>query len=213
MPRTNFFTDPDAFAAELPERRRRHLILGIDLGSNCGFTYALHRPGEVVNAKLIRPEYMGQLDLSAGSYDSGAIRFVRMRYFLEAIKPDLVVYEDVKFSPPAVSKVNVGAVLARTATASEFLGALKSTLATWCEENSIPCTGYGIGTIKKRATGRGNANKEQMIEACNSTFGSQFPKEGYETTGVDNIADSAFTCLLGLEQYAAGLPPPDDAEV
>jgi Holliday junction resolvasome RuvABC endonuclease subunit len=152
--------------------------------------------------------HMGQWDLSAGPYDSGAIRFLRLRHFLHATRPDAVFYEDVKFDPPGVSKMNAGAVLARVATASEFLGALKATVCTWCEEHAVPCTGFKIGTIKKRATGRGNANKEDMIRACNELFGSSLEVEGYESSGTDNIADSAFVCLLGLEQYADALSDP-----
>jgi len=205
--RTNFHTDPSAFGASLPDKDRKRLVLGIDLGTNCGISFSLYQPGDPVSPSLIQARHMGQWDLSAGPYDSGAIRFLRLRHFLSAVRPDLVFYEDVKFDPPGINKMNAGAVLARTATSSEFLGALKATVATWCEEHDVPCSGFKIGTIKKRATGRGNANKEQMIEACNKMFGSSFETEGYETTGVDNIADSAFVCLLGLEQYADGLPP------
>jgi Holliday junction resolvasome RuvABC endonuclease subunit len=100
--------------------------------------------------------------------------------------------------------VNAGAILARVSTASEFLGALKATVCTWCEEYDVPCVGFGIGTIKKRATGRGNANKEAMIEACNKLFGACFETEGYEMSGVDNIADASFVCLLAQEQYGLG---------
>jgi hypothetical protein len=152
---------------------------------------------------------MGQWNLSAGQYDSGAIRFVRMRQFLTYLSPDLVCYEDVKFDPP-MGQFNKGALLARVATASEFLGALKATVCTWCEENNVPCTGFKIAQIKKRATMKGNANKELMIQACNEMFGSDFDVDGYETSGVDNIADAAFCCLMAQEQYALGLPHPEE---
>ena len=59
---------------------------------------------------------------------------------------------------------------------------------------------------KRRATGRGNANKAAIIKACNSLFGTKFDPEKYESSGEDNIADSAFVCLLTCEEYAAGLP-------
>lgn len=211
MPRTNFYSDPSVFASILPEKRRKHLVLGIDLGTNCGYTFALHRPGMPVLPALIEPKHMGQWDLSAGPYDSGAIRFVRMRQFLEITKPDLVVYEDVKFVGTTMpGKPSQTLIIARAAKPLEFLGAMKATLATWCEEQGIPCTGFPIGTIKRRATGKGVVNKEGMIAACNEMFSSDLEIEGYETTGVDNIADSAFVCLLGLEQYADGLPKIED---
>ena len=213
MPRTSFHTDPTALAEEVERCRRsspNKLLLGLDLGSNCGYGWAYHRPGTPLTAADILPHQLGQLDLSAGSYDSGAIRFVRLRHFLAAFRPDAVFYEHVRFTPPKLTKVNQHAILARTATASEFLGALKATVCTWCEEYGVPCTGFSIQTIKKRATGKGNASKEDVIRACNETFGTTFELEGYENSGVDNIADASFCCLLGLEQYGHGLPTTED---
>jgi hypothetical protein len=153
---------------------------------------------------------MGQWDLSAGPYDSGAIRFLRLRHFLEAVKPSAVFYEDVKFDMPVNKGLPPGALLARVATSAEFIGSLKATTATWCEERQIPCTGFSISQIKKRAVGRGRANKEEMIAACNRLFGTDFEIEGYENTGADNIADAAFVCLLGMEGYADGLSGKED---
>lgn len=207
--RSHLIVEPSLVLGGEPRSSGKRLVLGLDLGTSTGATYAWYSPGEPVVPGLIRPEHMGQWDLSAGPYDSGAIRFLRMRHFLEMIRPDLVVYEDVKFKPDAsmAGSKSMHQIVARIATSSEFLGALKATLATWCEEHQIPCSGYGIAVMKKRATGKGNANKEAMIAACNSIFGSNLDVQGYENTGVDNIADSAFVCLLGLEQYASGLPP------
>lgn len=209
MTRENFHVNPQAFAEVSPglsDRPEARLVLGLDLGTNCGYTYAFLPPGAPPTSALVTPWQMGQWDLSAGSYDSGAIRFVKLRHFLAALKPDAVFYEDVKFDPPGINKMNQGAVLARVATASEFLGALKATVCTWCEEHGVPCAGFKIGTIKKRATGKGNANKEDVIKACNALFETSLAVEGYENTGTDNVADSAFVCLLGLELYGDGLP-------
>jgi Holliday junction resolvasome RuvABC endonuclease subunit len=198
--------NPEVVAQLLQPRTSTRLVLGLDLGTNCGYTYATVRSGDVISATLILPRHMGQWDLSVNSFESGALRFLRLRQFLSAVRPDLVALEDVKYSPPGINKINANAVLARVSTAAEFLGALKCTVGTWCEEHGIPCVGFGIGTIKKRACGRGNANKEDMIKACNNTFGSTLEVEGYESTGADNVADSAFVCLLALEQYGSGLP-------
>ena len=40
------------------------------------------------------------------------------------------------------------------------------TLTAWCEHHQIPYQGVPVGTIKKHATGKGNANKDQMISAA-----------------------------------------------
>jgi Holliday junction resolvasome RuvABC endonuclease subunit len=118
----------------------------------------------------------------------------------------LVVYEEVRVTPPEkLTRYNATLILARAATSAELIGAYKTTVCTWCEEHNVPCTGFPIGTIKKRATGRGNANKEEMIRAANETFGLGLAVEGYESTGVDNIADAIWVCLLGMENYGAGL--------
>src|SRR6516225_4563847 len=120
MPKLNQHRDPREFAKTLARPTRSRLILGCDLGTNAGYAFNYYRPGD---RPTVLPQFMGQWNLSAGQYDSGAIRFVRMRQFLTYLSPDLVCYEDVKFDPP-MGQFNKGALLARVATASEFLGAL-----------------------------------------------------------------------------------------
>lgn len=211
MARENFHSDPEAFALvrgqlSPPPEIKTRLVLGLDLGTNCGYTFAFYPPNTPVVPGLIQPMHMGQWDLSAGPYDSGAIRFLRLRYFLAATRPDLVFFEDVKYTPgEKPNKFNLHAIVARAATACELFGAFKGTVSTWCEERNIPCVGFSIQAIKKRATGKGNANKEDLIKACNKIFGANLPTESYESTGADNIADSSFLCLLGMEQLAIGL--------
>lgn len=178
--------------------------LGLDLGTNCGATFADFQPGTAVKDV---PLYMGQWDLSVGAHDSGLIRFVRLKQFLSVLKPDLVVYEDVKFVGDNAGFVgkNYTAIVARVAKPAEFLGALKAVLGIWCVENNVPSHGMGIGQIKKFATGKGNANKVEMIQAANEQFGTDFDPETYESTGVDNICDAAFCCKMGIESYSEGL--------
>lgn len=197
-------TDPDVLRTQVDaDRDGSRLVLGLDLGSSCGYCYCHCRPGGRCE---FRPEYVGILDLSAGSYDSGAIRFLRLRHFLAAIRPNLVVYENVKFTPSeALTKFSAARVMARAATSSELIGAFRATVVTWCEEHEVPCVGVGISEIKRRATGKGNAGKEAMIQACNQALGTDFDVESYESTGVDNCADAFWVCKLAVEQYAGGL--------
>lgn len=182
---------------------KRKLILGLDPATSCGACFQFWRPGDPVT---VSPQNMGQWDLSAGAYESGAIRFVRLKRFLEAAKPDLIGYEEPRFTPSEKpNKFNVGGILARAATSCEFMGALKGVICSFAEENGIPCVAWPIGTIKKRATGKGNASKTDMIAAANEQFGSALDPEGYESTGVDNVADAAWVTMLTLEDYAPGL--------
>lgn len=56
-----------------------------------------------------------------------------------------------------------------------------SHLTAWCEQHNIPYQGVPVGTIKKNATGKGNAGKQEMIAAA--------IKRGH-APGDDNEADA-----------------------
>jgi Holliday junction resolvasome RuvABC endonuclease subunit len=49
--------------------------------------------------------------------------------------------------------------------AAHAYGGFLATLTAWCEQNRIPYSGVPVGTIKRSATGRGNAGKPEMIAA------------------------------------------------
>jgi hypothetical protein len=184
-----------------PQFRR---CLGLDLGTTTGVAIADFVPSVPLTKKQLM---LGQWDLSLGQWDSGPLRFIRLKQFLAVAEPDLVMFEDVRFTPgQEMMGRNVGAIVARVATAAELLGAMKITLTTWCEEHAIPSQGLGIGQIKKHATGKGNANKIDMIKACNSQFGTKFnTTEEALKQGIDNMADAAFACDIGLTLYTQGL--------
>lgn len=211
MPKFAIERDPDVLRSKLGAKPpKTSLVLGIDLGTTCGFSYAYHPIGQPVDPNKI-DIHIGQLDLSAGSFDSGAIRFVRLRQFLSVLKPDLVATEDVKYTPgEKPNRVNIHAIISRAATSMELFGGFKATVAAWCEENQVPCTSFPIGTLKRRATSKGNANKSDMIRACNALFGTEMDADDYVSAGYDNAADSAFVCLLALETYGRGVIPVDD---
>ena len=44
-------------------------------------------------------------------------------------------------------------------------GGLLATLTAWCEHHNIPYQGVPVGTIKKHATGKGNAGKTEVMDA------------------------------------------------
>ena len=63
----------------------------------------------------------------------------------------------------------------------------------FCEKKGIPYEGQHVGTIKKFATSRGNANKDAMLAAVRSW--------GYEPAD-DNEADAiALLHLILAESY------------
>ena len=49
--------------------------------------------------------------------------------------------------------------------AAHAYGGFMAHLTAWCEHHQIPYQGVPVGTIKKHATGKGNASKDQMIGA------------------------------------------------
>lgn len=205
------YRDPVILQASVPPRPSKHaLVLGLDLGTSTGFCFAYHDPSKPVVVDDLAVT-AGQLDLSAASYESGAIRFVRLRQFLSAVRPDAIFYEHVRNTPTQkVTKYNAAALLARAITSAQLFGAFQAHVAAWAEEFGVPCSGFGIGEIKKRATGKGNADKVAMIEAANKMFGLGLEPEGYESSGHDNVADASIVCLLGLETYGAGVLPPNE---
>jgi hypothetical protein len=204
------YKDPDAFAAKLPKLEGDAIrCLGLDLGSNCGVAIYDFVPGK----KLLQDKLqLFQWDLSCSGLDSGAARFVRLRGFLNIVNPDAIAYEDVKYTPPREFFVNkkfgIPAILARVATASEVLGGMKVTVATWAQERAIPSTGFGVTTIKKFATGNGRANKEDMIAAANKQFNTAFDPTKYKNEGIDNVVDASFVLLMLIQQVRTGVGTP-----
>lgn len=186
----------------LPYKR----ILGLDLAGRTGVGFVDIIPGVPVNGTNI---VLGQWDLTLGEHDSGPLRHIRLKQFLEIVQPGLVMFEDVKYTganaPEGVKKQTLSALVARAVTGAQLIHGLKVTLTTWCEERDIPAHGLPIQTIKKFATGKGNVGKPEMITACNEQFGTKFETEGFEQTGVDNMADAAFCCAMGVQLYSEGL--------
>lgn len=54
----------------------------------------------------------------------------------------------------------------RSGAAARVWAGFWSHLLSWCEEAAIPCSGVPVATLKKWATGKGNANKQTMIDAA-----------------------------------------------
>lgn len=210
MPKYRMYKDPAVFAAKVgkcPAGATR--FIGLDLGSNCGVAVYDLVPGK----KLLQEKLqLFQWDLSTQGLESGAARFVRLRAFLNVTSPEVIGYEDVKYSPPKEFFVNkkfgIPAILSRVATASEVLGGMKVTVATWAEELNLISNGFGIATIKKYATGSGKASKEDMIAAANKSLGAAFDSSKYKSTGIDNVVDAAFILLLLIQKINAGMPQP-----
>ncbi len=117
-------------------------ILAIDPGTLCGWS--------LYDARTITG---GVWNLQSRRHEGGGMRYVSFKRHLRDIgKVDLVAYEEVRR--------HMGV------DAAHVYGGLIAHLSAWCEENDIPYTAVPVATIKKFATGKGNAKKPDMIEAC-----------------------------------------------
>jgi len=116
-------------------------ILAIDPGTKCGWAL---RDGVLT--------FSGTWNLKQSRFDGGGMRYVRLRRCLDEVgHVDQVVYEEVRR--------HMGT------DAAHIYGGVVATITAWCEQQRIPYTAVPVGTIKKHATGKGNASKEMMIQA------------------------------------------------
>jgi hypothetical protein len=200
----NSLRDPLLIRELVQQRPPKPLALGLDLGTSTGAAFAFFDPRDP-QLKL-EQLWLGQFDLGSAPYESGAIRFVRLRQMLQEINPSIIFYELVRATPPQTpgKMMSPAQILGRAAPAMELIGAYRATVVTYAEEQDIPCVGLGIGEIKKFATGKGNVDKTAMILAANAQYGAELEVEGYEASGTDNIADAVHCLALGLSQYAKG---------
>lgn len=117
--------------------------LALDLGTKCGWAWG----------KGNAPAAHGTLDLTPGRFSGGGMRYVRFRRELEDLLQGVsrVAFEEVRR--------HMGV------DAAHVYGGLMAVLTGLCEERGIPYEGVPVGTIKKHATGKGNASKGEMVAA------------------------------------------------
>ena len=144
----------------------RHLtastILALDLGTTTGWAL---RPRDEQIAH-------GFVCLKPQRFEGGGMRYLRFKRWLTEINgaaSDIhaVYFEEVR----AHAGVD----------AAHVYGGLMATLTTWCEHRNVPYQGVPVGTIKKHATGKGNAGKDEVIAAMRA--------KGHPVTD-DNEADA-----------------------
>lgn len=129
----------------------RAFIIGIDPGTAMGWA-VLDRDG----ARLAS----GVLDLSSRRHEGGGMRYVRARRrlaeLLEACPVEALAYEEVARH--------------RGTAAAHVYGGLVAVITGLCEEHKVPYQGMSVGTVKRIATGSGNASKEMMQAAARSRW-------------------------------------------
>ena len=158
-----------------PENTPR-CMLALDLGTTTG--WALRGYDGLITT--------GTASFKPGRYDGGGMRYLRFTNWLTEID---------RLSGP-VGELYFEEVRRHVATdAAHVFGGLLAVLTSWAELRGVPYQGVPVGTIKRHATGHGNANKQAMIDAAR--------KRGFSPTD-DNEAD-AIAILLWALQTRGGL--------
>ena len=146
-------------------------ILALDLGTQTGWALA-SRDGCITS---------GSHSFKPQRFEGGGMRFLRFKRWLTDIKQcndgiDQVVFEEVRR--------HVGV------DAAHAYGGFMGQLTAWCEHHQIPYQGIPVGTIKKHATGKGNASKDEMVAAV---------RDRGHSPADDNEADAIALLYLAIE--------------
>lgn len=145
-------------------------ILAIDPGTHCG--WAVWQDGRILAS--------GTWDLSSRRHEGGGMRLLRFeRHLNEALRDvNLIAYEEVRR--------HLGT------DAAHIYGALTGEIQKKGEVCGIPYYAIPVGTIKKFATGKGNADKAKMVAAGEKLWGEALPED--ET-------DARFIALVAAVEY------------
>ena len=125
---------------------RNRCILALDLGTSTGWALRGH-DGLITS---------GTVSFRPGRFDGGGMRYLRFTNWLTEID---------RLSGP-VAAIWFEEVRRHAGTdAAHVYGGLMATLTAWAELRGVPYEGVPVGTIKRHATGKGNADKAAMIAA------------------------------------------------
>lgn len=146
-------------------------ILSLDLGTKTG--WAVKDGSGLISS--------GSQSFQPGRFEGGGMRFLKFKTWLTDMKAtvgglDAVYFEEVRRHAGVDAAHAYGGFLAH--------------LTAWCEHHGIPYQGVPVGTIKRHATGAGNANKDAMIAAMRA--------KGFDPKD-DNEADALALLHLAID--------------
>ncbi|PWG16108.1 hypothetical protein DFK10_13660 [Salibaculum griseiflavum] len=122
-------------------------LLALDLGTTTG--WALHGADGLITS--------GTVSFRPSRFDGGGMRYLRFTNWLGELE---------RLSGP-IAAIWFEEVRRHAGTdAAHVYGGLMATLTAWAEMRGVPYEGVPVGTIKRHATGKGNANKDAMIAAA-----------------------------------------------
>jgi crossover junction endodeoxyribonuclease RuvC len=148
-------------------------ILTLDLGTKTG--WASQGAHGIIAS--------GVTQFQSHRWQGGGMRFLQFQQWLDQMHKlldhiDAIYFEEVRR--------HLGV------DAAHAYGGFLGQLTAWCEQHEIPYEAIPVGTIKRHATGQGNASKQQVIDAMR--------KHGHAPTD-DNEADALalLHCVLDRE--------------
>jgi hypothetical protein len=166
------------------ESTPRLVILALDLGTTTG--WALRSANG--------PVAHGFVSFKSQRFEGGGMRYLRFGRWLA----DMLALSGSQ-TGSQTNLTGIGAVYFEEVRrhlgvdAAHVYGGLLATLTAWCEHHQIPYQGVPVGTIKRHATGKGNAGKAEVIAAMKAL--------GHPVTD-DNEADALALLHWALAQGA-----------
>lgn len=150
----------------------RVALLCLDLGTRTGWAL-LGRDRAITS---------GTVSFQPHRFEGGGMRYLRFKRWLGEMRQaaaglDALYFEEVRRHAGV--------------DAAHVYGGFLAHLTAWCEQHQIPYQGVPVGTIKKHATGKGNAGKADIIAALRA--------RGYPVTD-DNEADALALLGWALDQ-------------
>jgi hypothetical protein len=160
----------------LPTLAATQAVLALDLGTSTG--WALRTRDDHITS--------GTVNFRPSRFDGGGMRYLRFARWLAELDTlsgglGRVVFEEVRRHAGT--------------DAAHIYGGFLAHLAAWCESRSVAYEGVPVGTIKRFATGKGNADKAAVIAAMQA--------RGFHPAD-DNEAD-ALALLLWATTGTGGL--------
>jgi len=161
---------PACLPAALASSRRSSAILALDLGTTTGWASLI---GGIVQS--------GTVTFRPSRYDGGGMRYLRFQRWLDTLAHGndglaTIYFEEVRR--------HVGT------DAAHLYGGFLTTLTAWCEREQVAYQGVPVGTIKRFATGKGNADKHAVLAAVTA--------RGFRPAD-DNEADAIAILLWAME--------------
>ena len=121
-------------------------ILALDLGSTTGWAIRTSR------CRILS----GTAEFRSTRFEGGGMRYLRFRGWLG----------ELATLTGGLGRIAFEEVRAHAGTdAAHIYGGFLAHLSAWCEERGVAYEGVPVATIKRFATGRGNADKAAMIAA------------------------------------------------